>query len=282
MTTSETAGLGASPAFGLLLDVDGPIASPVTRTVAVPRIADDLAAVANAGIPVVFNTGRSDAFIAEEVVPQLRAAGLQATTAVFTISEKGAVWAAVTPEGLGEIEVDDQLTLPAALGQDIRELVQRDYAELMFFDETKRSMISVEQVVEADNTDYLAAQKNFDATAAELLAEHGLDQVRLDPTIISTDIEHQRVGKDLGAARALELLAQRGVTARSWYTMGDSRSDYAMADWLYHQGIEVQHADVRPADGIPDRKYPVLTSPTGAIHDEAGAEFLSLWRKSLG
>ena len=50
------------PVQGLLLDVDGPVASPVTRTVPAGIIAD-LLTLAAAGWPVVFNTGRSDAFI---------------------------------------------------------------------------------------------------------------------------------------------------------------------------------------------------------------------------
>lgn len=48
--------MSETPRLGLLLDVDGPIASPITRTVAIPSIADDLVAIANAGNPVVFNT----------------------------------------------------------------------------------------------------------------------------------------------------------------------------------------------------------------------------------
>ena len=43
-----------------------------------------------------------------------------------------------------------------------------------------------------------------------------------------------------------------------------------MADWLHANGHEVAHVDVRPADGVPATAYPVLTSATGAIHDEAG------------
>lgn len=276
--TPDTDDLVTTPPCGLLLDVDGPIASPVTRTVAVPSIAEDLAAMANAGIPVIFNTGRSDAFIADQVVPPLRAAGLREGAPVITLSEKGAVWASVSADGLGEVQVDQELKLPDDFRQAIRDLVSETFSELMFFDETKRSMISAEQVIGTDHSSYLAAQKEFDAAAAELISRFELENVRIDPTIISTDIEHERVGKDLGAARALELLADRGITAGSWYTMGDSRTDYAMADWLHERGLEVQHVDVRPADGVPETPYPVLTSLTGAIHDDAGAEFLSVWR----
>lgn len=276
---SETA---AAPPFALLLDVDGPIASPVTRTVAIESIAPDLVAMAAAGIPVIFNTGRSDAFIAEQVVPALRAAGLSDGAMVHTISEKGAVSSEVTPAGLGEVHVDAELAMPAGLSGQVRQLVSDRFSDLMFFDETKRSMISVEQHVDVASEDYLAAQPDFDAAVAAMLETQGLDHVRIDPTIISTDVEHERVGKDLGAEQAVALLAARGIRPQSWYTMGDSRSDYAMATWLHERGHPVRHVDVRPADGVPQTDYPVLTSESGAIHDEAGAEFLRRWAGSLG
>lgn len=278
MTSSaETAVFNPTPPFGLLLDVDGPIASPVSRSVAIESIARDLTAMANQGIPVIFNTGRSDDFIAKQVIPPMRAAGLLPDSPVFTVSEKGAVWAEVTPEGLGEINVDEELKLPTALFDDIRDLVAERFSELMFFDETKRAMVSVEQSTEVENKDYLEAQKDFDAAIPDLLEKHELEHVRIDPTIISTDVEHEGVGKDLGARRSLSLLEARGIIAETWFTMGDSRSDYAMATWLHERGLPISHVDVRPKDGIPETEYEVLTSATGAIHDEAGAEFLSRW-----
>ncbi|NKX52334.1 hypothetical protein HER39_17510, partial [Arthrobacter deserti] len=104
---------------------------------------------------------------------------------------------------------------------------------------------------------------------------------RLDPTIISTDIEAVQLGKDLGAERALELLAADGVVPAAWRTMGASRTDYAMADWLHHHGHPVVHIDVRPEDGVPLKPYPVLTPAhmglPGAIHEEAGTIFLRSW-----
>jgi hypothetical protein len=98
----------------------------------------------------------------------------------------------------------------------------------------------------------------------------------VDPTIISTDVESIRLGKDLGAARALELLADSGPLPLRWRTVGDSRTDYAMARWLHENGHEVAHVDVRPADGIPATPYPVLTAGD-LIHDEAGAALLAQW-----
>jgi hypothetical protein len=286
----------SAPRLGLLLDVDGPIASPVSRTIAIPSIVEDLVALAAEGVPVVFNTGRSDAFIREQVVGPLLAGGLAPGGRVHAICEKGAVWCSIGPEhdgGMGEITVAEDLALPRDYADEIRELVREEYAGLVFFDETKRAMVSVEQRVDVSSEAYLARQAEFDARAMAALERRGygvrrLDDVRpdadgavqwrIDPTIISTDVEAVRSGKDMGAERALELLAHDGALPTAWRTMGDSRSDYAMADWLHEHGHDVAHVDVRPADGVPVTPYPVLTAPDGVIHDDAGARYLRDWR----
>jgi hydroxymethylpyrimidine pyrophosphatase-like HAD family hydrolase len=290
----------AAPALALLLDVDGPVASPVTRDVK-PAIIADLVGLASAGIPVIFNTGRSDAFIREQVMAPMIAAGMPAGTVVHAICEKGAVWFSYTSGGPGPIHVDHDLAVPKAYGDDVRRMVAEDYATHMFFDETKRAMVSVEQHLDVSSDDYLAEQKLFDADALELMGKHGLSAAildhhspesddaadyRLDPTIISTDIESVRLGKDLGASRAVELLAAQGITPQAWRTVGDSRTDYAMADWLHHNDHSVKHVDVRPADGVPNKPYDVLTATDlglgdDVIHDDAGGAFLHSWREAL-
>ncbi|WP_083404237.1 hypothetical protein [Curtobacterium sp. MCBA15_005] len=285
-----------APRLGLLLDVDGPIASPVSRTIAIPSIVADLVALAAEGIPIVFNTGRSDAFIRSEVVGPLLAGGLAEGGRVHAVCEKGAVWCSIGPQydgGMGELTVAEDLALPRDYADEMRELVRDEYADLVFFDETKRAMVSIEQRVEVPNATYLARQPEFDAKAMAALERRGLGvrrlddvrpdadgavQWRIDPTIISTDVESDRSGKDLGAERSLGLLGQDGELPVTWRTVGDSRSDYAMADWLHAHGHEVAHVDVRPADGVPATPYPVLTAPDGVIHDEAGARFLADWR----
>jgi hypothetical protein len=288
----------SAPRLGLLLDVDGPIASPVSRTIAIPSIIDDLIALAAEGIPVVFNTGRSDAFIREQVVGPLLAGGLAPGGRVHAVCEKGAVWCSIGPQyedGMGDITVAEDLALPRDYADEMRELVRDEYADLVFFDATKRAMVSIEQRVEVPNDTYLARQPEFDAKAMAALVRRGLGvrrlddvrpdasgavQWRIDPTIISTDVESDRSGKDMGAERSLELLAEDGDLPLTWRTMGDSRSDYAMADWLHANGHDVAHVDVRPSDGVPATPYPVLTAPDGVIHDDAGARFLAEWRRS--
>ncbi len=288
------------PPLALLLDVDGPLASPVTRRVP-EDIISTLIGLVNRGIPVIFNTGRSDAFITDQLMGPMLDAGLPAGSVVHAICEKGAVWFSFTADGPGPIHVDRELAMPAAFGDDIRALVARSYDGHMFFDETKRAMVSVEQHVEVESASYLLEQAKFDADALALLAAHDLGATRLehrapasagtvdyrvDPSIISTDIESVRLGKDLGASRAVELLAAQGIVPQAWRTVGDSRTDYAMADWLHHHDHAVEHVDVRPAEGFPAKPYPVRTAADlglggDVINDFAGGAFLKSWLDAL-
>ncbi|RWZ64277.1 hypothetical protein ELQ92_05775 [Labedella populi] len=285
---------GATPPVALLLDVDGPIASPDTRTVRLEQIAADLAALANAGALVVFNTGRAAAFIRDVVVPAVRGAGLDSGHRLWAVCEKGAVWFGFDADSLDEPEVDRALAMDTDLETWVEGRVAENYADTMFFDREKLAMISVEQIVEVSRAVYHEAQVRFDedvrqrvlATGGGVQREAEVDlggagrvTVRIDPTIISTDIEHPALGKDLGAQRAILLAREHGLNIpRVWRTMGDSRSDYAMADWLHANGYSVAHVDVRPADGIPSTPYPVLTAADGLIHDDAAAVFLARWR----
>ncbi|GHG42868.1 hypothetical protein GCM10012320_06440 [Sinomonas cellulolyticus] len=289
-----------APPFALLLDVDGPIASPVTRTVKAEIIAL-LNRLGGAGIPIIFNTGRSDAFIREQVMEPMVAAGMPQELMVHAVCEKGATWFSFTAGGAGVVHVDHDLAVPAAFADDVRRLVAAEYSDHMFFDETKKAMVSVEQRVDVPNAEYRAEQERFDSDVLALMARHDLGATRLDhhvpdsddavdyrvdPTIISTDIESVRLGKDLGAARACERLRRDGIVPEAWYTVGDSRTDYAMADWLHHNGHTVTHIDVRPADGVPEKPYEIQTAAflglgDDVIHDDAGLAFLGSWESSL-
>ena len=84
------------PPLGLLLDVDGPIASPVTRTIRRDSIIADLITLAAANVPIAFITGRSALFIREQVITPLLAAGLPETMRMYGVCEKGAVWFPIT------------------------------------------------------------------------------------------------------------------------------------------------------------------------------------------
>ncbi|WP_188667882.1 hypothetical protein [Tersicoccus solisilvae] len=261
--------------FGLLLDVDGPIANTVTRTITVGSIVTDLVALANTGVPIAFNTGRSADFLWREVVPPLRAAGLDPRARLHAVGEKGGTWFSCT-EPAGAVHVDESVCLPTVVAELVRPLLAGRYGAHMFLDETKLAMVSLEQATAVSNDAYLRVQGDFEAELLAALTGAGLGwihelydrrshpdadgatPIRVEPTIISTDVQHERSGKALGAERALELFAADGPGPHRWYTVGDTPSDYAMADWLHQHGHDVVHVDVRAVPRRDDPPYAVV------------------------
>ena len=273
-----------APPLGILLDVDGPVSSPDTRTVA-PPLLDDLRTLLTAGVPVVLNTGRSVDFVAEKILGPLTAAGLPPAARLHAVCEKGGVWTSARPDGLGATRVDPQLSTPEVCRELIEALVRDGYGDAMFVDRTKQVMATVEARTDVPNEEYLVRQKAFDADLLAGLRTAGLGvrlrdddfpdargrtPWRIDPSVIASDVESVDSGKALGARRALALLADDGPLPRAWHTVGDSRSDYAMADELHDLGYEVMHVDVGPVPPLPDRPYAVTTVP-GLVYEAAGA-----------
>lgn len=284
------------PPLGLLLDVDGPISSPVERRIVIPSIISDLVTLAGLGVPIAFITGRSDTFMRENVVAPLISAGLPEGVRMFGVCEKGGVWFPITSRGMGDIVIDQDLALPDDYTTEFRDLAEARFSDTMFFDDSKHAMISLEQNPDITTEEYQLAQREANQEAFDLLVEYGLGarygdlefpdsdgliNFRIDPTIISTDVESVLLDKDRGAARALDYFRETGELPTLWRTVGDSRSDYLMADYLHGEGFDVAHVDVRPTDGILQKPYRVIIEGD-LIHDEAGAAFLRHWVNTLG
>ena len=276
-----------APALGLLLDVDGPVSSPATRTVA-GALLDDLHTLLAAGVPVVLNTGRSVDFVAGTILAPLTTRGLTPAARLHAVCEKGAVWTSAGPGGVGETRLDPELRVPDVCRALLDALVGDTYGDTMFVDRTKQVMATVEARTDVPNAQYLARQRAFDADLLAGLRDAGLgvrlrderfpDALgrapwRIDPSVIATDVESEDSGKALGARRALALLADDGPLPRRWHTIGDSRSDYAMADQLHALGYQVTHVDVGPQPPLRGRPYAVTSVP-GLVYDAAGAALL--------
>jgi hypothetical protein len=273
-----------APALGLLLDVDGPVSSPATRTVA-GALLDDLHTLLGAGVPVVLNTGRSVEFVAGTILAPLTTRGLTPAARLHAVCEKGAVWTSAGSSGVGETRLDPELRVPDVCRALLDALVGDTYGDAMFVDRTKQVMATVEARTDVPNAQYLARQRAFDADLLAGLRDAGLgvrlrderfpDALgrtpwRIDPSVIATDVEAEDSGKALGARRALDLLADDGPLPRRWHTIGDSRSDYAMADQLHALGYQVTHVDVGPQPPLRGRPYAVTSVP-GLVYDAAGA-----------
>jgi hypothetical protein len=279
----------STPPLGILLDVDGPVSSPVTRTVS-PALLADVGALLAAGVPVVLNTGRSTTFVDDQVFGPLAASGLPPAARLHAICEKGGSWTSAHGDGIGEVHTDPALRVPDGARHLVRRLVDEGYGDAMFVDDTKVVMATVEARTDVPNDVYLERQRAFDdALLAGLRAAglgvrvrdeqhpdaHGRTPWRIDPSVIATDVESDLSGKALGARRALALLAADGDLPTVWHTVGDSRSDYAMADYLHDLGYDVTHVDVGPQPPPTDRPYAVTSVPW-LVYEQAGEAHLRL------
>ena len=280
----------STPPIGLLLDVDGPISSTRTRTLRLDRLADDLVAFAAAGCPVVLNTGRSAEFLADQIVPRLVRAGLAPTDPVWGVGEKGGTWFSLEDRDgsahVGAVHEDHDLAPGEKLVAASREIAD-EFSDVVFFDDTKRTMISFEQHVEVASEAFLARRPDLIAAIERRVSECGEEKrMSIYPTFIAVDIEHVDSGKALGAQRALELLAERLDPPRRWFTAGDSGQDYDMAEHLHAADYEVTHLDVRLDGEVPDVPYAVIRErpalDDGVAEDDLTARHIARLRAELG
>ncbi|MBP2435673.1 hypothetical protein [Microbacterium amylolyticum] len=277
-----------TPTLGLLLDVDGPLASTVTRTMRVPTLAPDLVALAKAGCPIVFNTGRSTDFLAEQVVPRLVEAGMSANAPVWGVGEKGGTWFSFLPDTadpvMGEVLRDETLVPPHALIDEVRAIAER-FSDIVFFDETKRTMLSIEHHVDVPNETFIAARTSMVAEIEEAIERTGAESMSIYPTVISIDVEHVNSGKALGARRALGLISERMTPPRTWFTAGDSGQDYDMSRQLHELGFTTTHLDVRPHGQVPEVAFEVIRErprfDEGVAEDDITARHIARLRSQL-
>ena len=279
----------STPPLGLLLDVDGPISSTRTRTVRLHGLAADLVAIARSGCPVVFNTGRSVDFLAEQVLPALTHAGLKATDPVWGVGEKGGTWFSLTErEGspsIGDVALDPSIAPPPALVE-AGKRIAAEYSDIVFFDNTKHTMVSLEQHVTVPRDEFLPCRDKIVEAFERAIADTGADGFTIYPTVISVDVEHVDSGKALGARRALDLIASRMQAPRRWFTAGDSGQDYDMAAYLHEHGFDVSHLDVRLTGDVPEvpfeviREEPILED--GSAEDDITARHISRLRIEIG
>jgi hypothetical protein len=220
-------------------DVDGVITDPQEKTVTNEAMFDEIITRLEEGEPVCFNTGRSDAWVMDRVVATIleRVQDKSILRNLIIVGEKGGTWTTFSAEGEPVHSAVETISVPDELKDGVRGLIDEKYSDVMFFDESKETMLSVEMVDGYDLAAFTERQKEFVKDVETLLKETGADKIyRIDPTTIATDVESPNVGKALGSDRFMEFLKSRGIKVEAFETFGDSGSDAAMADELIRRG----------------------------------------------
>lgn len=251
---------------GRLFDIDGVVTDPRKKKVTDEGMYDEFIEHITRGEPDCFNTGRSTSWVMERVVNPMieRMGSTEALQNLIVVGEKGGTWTVFDENGEPHHHRVETISVPDELKDRVRSLITEKYADVMFFDESKETMISVEMVDGYDLAAFTERQKLFVGDIAAILAETGADKTyRIDPTTIATDIESPHVSKALGSDRFMEFLKSRGVKVESFEAYGDSASDAAMADELARRGYPVEFVYVGDEPGSVDRRadYPMEEVP---------------------
>lgn len=245
-----------------LFDVDGVLSDPKVKQVTEPELFDHLIKRLEAGSPVCLNTGRSLSFMEKEVIdPLINKIGDRSILKNFiAIGEKGGVWMTFSDDAEKTHEIDNTITVPKILQQEVKELVTNSFLESMFYDDSKETMISVEMHDNFDIEKFHAGQKELDKQLQSLLEKHNLsDDYVLEPSIIATDIQNNHVGKALGADRFIKFLQTMQLKPDQYFAFGDSKSDIEMSDELDKRGEKVEFVfvgDKEKMKGV-ERSYPI-------------------------
>ena len=128
-----------------LFDVDGVITDPQEKKVLEEGLFEQIISRLEAGEPVAFNTGRDLGFVQEKVIDELlKRTDKKKLQNLFAVAEKGALWAAFGPDGREKESIDESISVPEEVKNRVRDLVKQKFSDCMFYDETKRTMISIE------------------------------------------------------------------------------------------------------------------------------------------
>ncbi len=254
-----------------LFDVDGVITNPELKK-ANPQIIKKLSEILERGEILGFNTGRALEFVIEDVLKPLNVAltNKELLYNVFFVGEMGGTWGDYK-NGKIEDTIDPQITIPDELIQKIRDLISFKYSDTMFFDETKKTMISVELIKGKDLARFHEEQKKLIEDMRKILEHLGDANLVIDPNIISTNIINSHVGKDLGVKRFLMLIKDR-PEPEEFETFGDNQSDLEMHKYLIKNGHKSRFIYVG-AKEIEEGKNIIKTK---AKFDKGTIEYLSV------
>ncbi len=230
-------------AHAWLFDVDGVLTHPVEKRITEGEVIDLICGMLERGEPVSLNTGRSIDFMVDQVLNKLEGMIVDKSLLknMMAIGEKGSVWISYDEVGERLQTIDESVTVPAVIQEEVKGLIEDKFNESMFYDETKKTMISVEMRDGYDWEKFRLVQVELNIELLKILEKHILtDELKVDPSRIATDVENKHVGKALGARRFLDWLDKRKITTQKFIAFGDSKSDIRMAEEINEQGKPVE------------------------------------------
>ncbi len=261
----------------LIFDVDGVLTDPVRKEITTPEGIKAIAERLQRGEPVILNTGRAVDFVRAKIIkPLVGALGNRTLLRnVLAVGEKGAVVMYFDNNGNEQLVVDETISIPAHIQAEARRITEEQYGDSMFFDDTKRTMVSIEMHDRYDLSKFQEAQKKLITELEALInTPEFKNRLRVDPSTIATDIQDVAVGKALGVRKALWWLGEKNVSPKEFLTFGDSQGDLAMAEELARLGKPTRFVFVGEPNKLKaeNAQFPIVQ--TSDKYERGVAEFL--------
>lgn len=260
-----------------IFDVDGVITNPQEKKITEPKILEEIIKRLKLKEPVALNTGRSLSWMIEKVINPLIGIVSDKTilTNFFAVGEKGGTWLEFNNQGKFKEYKDDNISIPDNVKDLIRNLIKDKYADSMFYDESKLTMISTEMNYGHNLENYKRRQEEISDEFKKLLIDQKLNEkFKIDPTTIATDIENKFVGKHFAVKRIIDWIKNKGFEVQKYVAFGDSfRSDIPMAEEINSQGLPVEFIYVGN-ENVESSEYSFPIRQTKAKFGAGTLEFL--------
>ncbi len=222
-----------------LFDVDGVLTDPEQKRIIIPEIVDELIRRLKKGEPVGLNTGRSLEFIIREVLTptENKIDDKSLLRNIFALGENGCMRIIYDHDGKRIKNIDRQFTIPLDLKKIVKNLISESFDNLVFFDEEKRTMITVELNKDRTVEEFQIAKKELVDLFEDTLVQMNLNREWVvDTSRIAIDIHHKNIDKGFGARKFIELLDKSKISPLEFTEFGDSQSDYKMDEELRSMG----------------------------------------------
>jgi len=241
-----------------VFDVDGVLSNLQTRQVSEPTLLPTLVKILEQGDRIAFNTGRTTIWIEERVLTPLKKllSDHSLLKHIFLASEKGGVWKEEDKERV----IQEELIVPSSIKDKVRKIVAQEFSDSMFFDEPKKTMITLEKLPEVDFAVFEQRQHELSPILKRFLQEEALtDTFRVTQDPISLEIQHVKAGKDIGMQHILTWLESTGHIPEKFICFGDNPADAHMGESLMRHDLPFTfiYVGIKPLPQLPF--FPVIT-----------------------
>lgn len=262
-----------------IFDVDG-VLTNLSRNQADEKLIILLMNLLDNNVIVVLNTGRSLQWLEEVILKKLLANSINQLINFknfFILAEKGGIWVDFTNNNLTKINpiIDQSISVPKKLIDSIKYLVASKYHQKMFFDSTKKTMVTIEKNKETTLEEFQLSQLKLIEEIKEIVTSFKFNkQIEIDLTTIATDVQHVIAGKDYGVEKILSWLQKHDYKVNKFFTFGDSSSDFAMAQSIFTHNKPVMHIHVGESKSPIANNFPIII--TNKKYAQGTKEFFNI------